>query len=64
MVVCVCAFVCVFQRLNALAVLVRGRLPTLHRNIIASLITVDVHARDIVTDLVSQKVYIIVQCVQ
>ncbi|XP_030273772.1 dynein heavy chain 6, axonemal isoform X2 [Sparus aurata] len=45
-----------FDRLNALAVLVRGRLPTLHRNIIASLITVDVHARDIVTDLVSQKV--------
>ncbi|XP_036933614.1 dynein heavy chain 6, axonemal [Acanthopagrus latus] len=45
-----------FDRLNALAVLVRGQLPTLHRNIITSLITVDVHARDIVTDLVSQKV--------
>lgn len=45
-----------FQRLNALAALVRGQLPTLHRNIITALITIDVHARDIVTDLVRQKV--------
>uniref|UniRef100_A0A8C9Y7F2 Dynein axonemal heavy chain 6 n=1 Tax=Sander lucioperca TaxID=283035 RepID=A0A8C9Y7F2_SANLU len=44
------------QRLNALATLVRGQLPTLHRNIITALITIDVHARDIVTDLVNQKV--------
>lgn len=44
------------QRLNALAALVRGQLPTLHRNIITALITIDVHARDIVTDLVRQKV--------
>uniref|UniRef100_A0A8P4KSK9 AAA+ ATPase domain-containing protein n=1 Tax=Dicentrarchus labrax TaxID=13489 RepID=A0A8P4KSK9_DICLA len=36
--------------------LVRGQLPTLHRNIITALITTDVHARDIVTDLVHQKV--------
>ncbi|KAG7485670.1 dynein heavy chain 6, axonemal [Solea senegalensis] len=43
-------------RLNSLAALVRGQLPTLHRNIITALITIDVHARDIVTDLVKQKV--------
>lgn len=47
---------CVIQRLNALAALVRGQLPALHRNIITALITIDVHARDIVTDLISQKV--------
>lgn len=45
------------QRLNALAALVRGQLPSLHRNIITALITIDVHARDIVTDLVRQKVH-------
>uniref|UniRef100_A0A7N9AZR1 Dynein, axonemal, heavy chain 6 n=1 Tax=Mastacembelus armatus TaxID=205130 RepID=A0A7N9AZR1_9TELE len=45
-----------FERLNSLAALVRGQLPTLHRNIITALITIDVHARDIVTDLVQQKV--------
>ncbi|XP_062296546.1 dynein axonemal heavy chain 6 [Scomber scombrus] len=45
-----------FDRLNSLAALVRGQLPTLHRNIITALITTDVHARDIVTDLVQQKV--------
>ncbi|CAL8330997.1 unnamed protein product [Merluccius merluccius] len=45
-----------FERLNVLAALVRGHLPSLHRNIITALITVDVHARDIVTDLVRQKV--------
>uniref|UniRef100_F7FUV5 Dynein axonemal heavy chain 6 n=1 Tax=Ornithorhynchus anatinus TaxID=9258 RepID=F7FUV5_ORNAN len=44
------------QRLNALATLVRGVLPTLHRNIITALITIDVHARDIVSDLVGGKV--------
>uniref|UniRef100_A0A8D0GTF0 Dynein axonemal heavy chain 6 n=1 Tax=Sphenodon punctatus TaxID=8508 RepID=A0A8D0GTF0_SPHPU len=41
-----------FDRLNALAGLVRGILPKLHRNIITALITIDVHARDIVSDLV------------
>ncbi|KAM4603926.1 dynein axonemal heavy chain 6 [Polymixia lowei] len=45
-----------FDRLNALAALVRGHLPALHRSIITALITIDVHARDIVTDLVRQKV--------
>ncbi|XP_041832637.1 dynein heavy chain 6, axonemal-like [Melanotaenia boesemani] len=44
------------QRLNTLAALVQGQLPALHRNIITALITIDVHARDIVTDLVQQKV--------
>ncbi|XP_056619544.1 dynein axonemal heavy chain 6 [Triplophysa dalaica] len=45
-----------FQRLNALAAMVRGNLPSLHRNIITALITTDVHARDIVTELVKEKV--------
>ncbi|XP_043915244.1 dynein axonemal heavy chain 6 [Protopterus annectens] len=45
-----------FERLNALAGLVRGYLPKLHRNIITALITIDVHARDIVSDLVREKV--------
>ncbi|XP_070598423.1 dynein axonemal heavy chain 6 isoform X2 [Erythrolamprus reginae] len=45
-----------FDRLNALASLVRGNLPKIHRNIITALITIDVHARDIVTELVQQKV--------
>ncbi|ERE66321.1 dynein heavy chain 6, axonemal-like protein [Cricetulus griseus] len=41
-----------FERLNALAAIVRGSLLRLHRNIITALITIDVHARDIVTELV------------
>uniref|UniRef100_A0A8C5NZ98 Dynein, axonemal, heavy chain 6 n=1 Tax=Jaculus jaculus TaxID=51337 RepID=A0A8C5NZ98_JACJA len=45
-----------FERLNALAALVRGNLPKLHRNIITALITIDVHARDIVSELVHAKV--------
>ncbi|XP_069845209.1 dynein axonemal heavy chain 6 isoform X1 [Dipodomys merriami] len=45
-----------FERLNALAALVRGSLPKIHRNIITALITIDVHARDIVTELVQAKV--------
>ncbi|XP_072807658.1 dynein axonemal heavy chain 6 isoform X2 [Vicugna pacos] len=45
-----------FERLNALAAIVRGSLPKLHRNIITALITIDVHARDIVTELVQAKV--------
>uniref|UniRef100_A0A4X2L0J5 Dynein axonemal heavy chain 6 n=1 Tax=Vombatus ursinus TaxID=29139 RepID=A0A4X2L0J5_VOMUR len=44
-----------FERLNALAGLVRGNLPKLHRNIITALITIDVHARDIVSELVATK---------
>ncbi|XP_012666455.1 dynein heavy chain 6, axonemal [Otolemur garnettii] len=45
-----------FERLNALAAIVRGSLPKLHRNILTALITIDVHARDIVTELVHYKV--------
>ncbi|XP_037383628.1 dynein axonemal heavy chain 6 isoform X1 [Talpa occidentalis] len=45
-----------FERLNSLAALVRGSLPKLHRNIITALITIDVHARDIVTELIQAKV--------
>ena len=42
-----------FARLNGLAALVRTNLPRLHRNNITALITVDVHARDIITDMVT-----------
>ncbi|XP_067839723.1 dynein axonemal heavy chain 6 [Heptranchias perlo] len=45
-----------FERLNALAALVRGKLLNLHRSIVTALITTDVHARDIVTELVKEKV--------
>ncbi|XP_036729228.1 dynein heavy chain 6, axonemal [Balaenoptera musculus] len=48
-----------FERLNALAAIVRGTLPKLHRNIITALITIDVHARDIVTELVQAKVEVV-----
>ncbi|KAI4587317.1 hypothetical protein MJG53_005104 [Ovis ammon polii x Ovis aries] len=48
-----------FERLNALAAIVRGTLPKLHRNIITALITIDVHARDIVTELVQAKVQVV-----
>ncbi|XP_064233929.1 dynein axonemal heavy chain 6 isoform X6 [Aotus nancymaae] len=44
-----------FERLNALATIVRGSLPKLHRNILTALITIDVHARDIVTELIQSK---------
>ena len=44
------------QNLNKLAELVRGELPKLIRNIIGALITIDVHARDIVTQMVRNKV--------
>uniref|UniRef100_A0A8C4KUF5 Dynein axonemal heavy chain 6 n=1 Tax=Equus asinus asinus TaxID=83772 RepID=A0A8C4KUF5_EQUAS len=44
-----------FERLNALAAIVRGNLPKLHRSILTALITIDVHARDIVTELVQAK---------
>ena len=47
-------FLC--QNLNKLAELVRGELPKLIRNIIGALITIDVHARDIVTQMVHNKV--------
>ena len=44
------------QNLNKLAELVRGGLPKLIHNIIGALITIDVHARDIVTQMVHNKV--------
>ncbi|XP_071825285.1 dynein axonemal heavy chain 6-like isoform X2 [Apostichopus japonicus] len=45
-----------FDRLNQLAALVRGELPKLVRNILGALITIDVHARDIITSMVKNKV--------
>ena len=45
-----------FMNLNNLAELVRGVLPKLVRNIIGALITLDVHARDIVSTMVKNEV--------
>ena len=45
-----------FQNLNKLAALVRGELPKITRSILCALITIDVHARDIVTGLVEAQV--------
>eukprot|EP00898_Chlorokybus_atmophyticus_P006606 jgi/Chlat1/6947/Chrsp52S06617 len=47
--------VCVAQ-LNDLSGLVRGALSRLQRNVMTALITIDVHARDIVESLISNKV--------
>lgn len=47
---------CFTQNLNQLAALVRGELPKLTRNILCALITIDVHARDIVTGMVTHQV--------
>ena len=47
---------CFTQNLNKLAALVRGELPKLTRNILCALITIDVHARDIVTGMVAHQV--------
>ena len=44
------------MNLNKLAELVRGVLPKLVRNIIGALITLDVHARDIVSTMVKNQV--------
>ncbi|KAK3733193.1 hypothetical protein QZH41_008554, partial [Actinostola sp. cb2023] len=44
------------QNLYNLAALVRGELPKLTRSILCALITIDVHARDIVTGMVHAKV--------
>lgn len=44
------------RELADLTVLVRGDLSSLNRKILAALITIDVHARDIVTDLHKHEV--------
>jgi dynein heavy chain len=43
--------ICINQ-LEALSVLVRGELKSLERKILCALITIDVHARDIVDDMI------------
>ena len=43
------------KALAELTRLVRGDLSGLHRRIIAALITIDVHARDIVMDLIKRR---------
>ncbi|RZF48033.1 hypothetical protein LSTR_LSTR002099 [Laodelphax striatellus] len=45
-----------FKDLNQLAAMVRGDLDRLKRMILCSLITIDVHARDIITSMVQNKV--------
>jgi len=52
-----CYLFSVVQNLNRLAELVRGSLPKLVRNIIGALITLDVHARDTVTAMVTNGVW-------
>jgi len=47
--------VCV-QDLNKLAGLVRGELTKLSRGVLCALITIDVHARDIISEMVAHKV--------
>ncbi len=47
-------------QLGALTRLVRGSLPDLHRRTLAALITIDVHARDIVDNLIRSDVCIAV----
>lgn len=44
------------QDLNELAAVVRGELPKLARAVLCALITIDVHARDMVTDMVKNQV--------
>ena len=45
-----------FRRLNTLAAIVRNEIPEIHRAILGALITIDVHARDIVADLCAKKI--------
>ncbi|PVD36438.1 hypothetical protein C0Q70_03422 [Pomacea canaliculata] len=45
-----------YQDLNKLAAIVRGELPKLARAVLCALITIDVHARDMVTDMVKHEV--------
>ena len=44
------------QDLNELAAIVRGELPKLSRMILCALITIDVHARDMITGMVQSEV--------
>lgn len=44
------------QDLNELAAIVRGELPKLSRAILCALITIDVHARDMITGMVQSEV--------
>ncbi|KAL2609519.1 hypothetical protein R1flu_028092 [Riccia fluitans] len=48
--------ICIKQ-LEALSVLVRGELKSLQRKILCALITIDVHARDIVDDMIREKIF-------
>ncbi|BBN19721.1 hypothetical protein Mp_8g13060 [Marchantia polymorpha subsp. ruderalis] len=47
---------CISQ-LEALSVLVRGELKSLQRKILCALITIDVHARDILDDMIREKIF-------
>ena len=45
-----------FKNLNELAAIVRKEIPPIHRSILGALITIDVHARDIVAELYEGKI--------
>lgn len=45
-----------FEELNTLAELVRGKLSRIQRKVLCALITLSVHSRDIVSDLVKKRV--------
>ena len=45
-----------FKNLNELAAIVRNEIPAIHRAILGALITIDVHARDIVQELYDTKI--------
>ncbi|XP_046391604.1 dynein axonemal heavy chain 6 [Ischnura elegans] len=45
-----------FEELNELAALVRGDLPKLARSVLCALITIDVHARDIISGMLHNEV--------
>ena len=45
-----------FKNLNELAAIVRHEIPKIHRAILGALITIDVHARDIVAELYEEKI--------
>ncbi len=52
-----------FKDLNVLAGIVRGELPKLARAVLCALITIDVHARDMVTSMVENQVRFIISFV-
>ena len=59
-----CSRLSTSQDLNKLAAIVRGELPKLSRAVLCALITLDVHARDMVTGMVKREVSVAWRCRQ